>query len=189
MRRRCFLSIIAVCAAACAALRLALRSPRCPEADVAGVGRERGPVEFGSPVRDVEAVAEFVRDRITCELPATEGVEFDPLTILAVVGLVCQLLPICGWSSVILQQRAIQRHPAGRVALATKRRLMERFAVDHPEHDSETSAAAVNAAVNAFAHAEPAELKRLHDDLQRHRNAPTPVDLFELSESLSGLRE
>lgn len=116
-------------------------------------------------------------------------VTFDPLTILSVLGLVMQILKLCGWDSVARQQRIVKRHPTGRLARQLKARLLTEYEAKHPDTDQLTREAAVNAAVNAFADATPDELRQLHDDLNRVDDTPTPLDLSRLAGELGRLQD
>jgi hypothetical protein len=189
MTRRLFLSTCAAGAAAFASLWLALRSRCRPETDVAVSERERGPGETGSPARDAEAVAEFIRGRILDQMPPALASEFDPITLITVVGLVIQVLQVCGWSSIARQQQAVRRRPTGQVAMGLRRRLAEKYLADHPQSDLIDAHNSVAFAIHAFEHADSSELRQLHADVVRLKDSPTPIDLFEFSESLSGLRE
>jgi len=189
MTRRLFFSTFAAGAAALVSLWLALRPRRCPETSLSDTEQERGPAETGSPARDAEAVAEFLRGRILDQMPPALVAEFDPITIITVVGLVIQVLQVCGWSSVARQHQAVRRRPTGKVAMGLRRRLAEKYLADHPQSDLIDASNSVSFAVIAFGKAESSELRQLHADVVRLKDSPTPIDLFEFTESLSELNE
>lgn len=138
-----------------------------------------------APPRDQEAVIQFVKERIAAELPETPGSQFALLTLLSIAGFVIQVVQYCKAENVLKQHAAVKSKPNGAVARKLRSHLAVGYCEQHRDASLVDAKAHADASVKAFGKATPEELTQLHADLQQLNHSPTPIDLFEFSESLS----
>jgi hypothetical protein len=125
----------------------------------------------------MESLTDLVKEKIQAELPESRASEFALLTILGIAGFLLQVIQYCKANQVAKQHAAVKSKPRGGVAAKMRARLAAEYCNRNPD-------ASIDGAIQAFAKADPDEMKQLHADLQSLQDSPTPVDLFNFSQSL-----
>jgi hypothetical protein len=132
----------------------------------------------------MESLTDLVKEKIQAELPESRASEFALLTILGIAGFLLQVIQYCKANQVAKQHAAVNSKPRGGVAAKMRARLAAEYCNRNPDASIDTAKTYVDGAIQAFAKADPDEMKQLHADLQSLQDSPTPVDLFNFSQSL-----
>ncbi len=175
MLRRNFIRVLACLACPLGWLIVGCRreTPRQPTFSTAAT-----PVPF----TELE-MAQLVRQRISQRLDTST--QFDPFTIIAIVGFVLRVIQACHAMSVTSQHATVKRFPRGATASRMSRRLHERYMRANPDASHAEVTAHIDAAMHAFADATPEEIRDIKTSLDAANKQPTELDLFHFTEALS----
>lgn len=122
-------------------------------------------------------VISLLSDLITTH-SSGEDVTFDVTLVLALAGLLFNVIKMCMQSQILKQHAAVQRKPDGAVARKMKERIGDTYLEKHPDADYAEVQSHVVAAVKSFAKASEEEVLVLVRQVKSLPDADVDFDVF-----------